>query len=197
MRAIAITSPTPTVSVFRRPRIAANLKYVTSPDGLFNVKLGVLMTAIMVAGRSGSAFTAEIGSMKMREEIDALRVMGLDPIEVLIVPRIMALVIGLPLLTFIASIAALVGGGLTTWVYGDISPDIFLNRLRAAVDFASDRGLRLFELRAQGSLCRFLSARGEVSPEHRRRLASLLDEVAAAGHCVDAYAARGILAGLP
>ena len=61
----------------------------------------------MVAGRSGSAFTAEIGSMKMREEIDALRVMGLDPIEVLIVPRIMALVIGLPLLTFIASIAAL------------------------------------------------------------------------------------------
>jgi phospholipid/cholesterol/gamma-HCH transport system permease protein len=87
----------------------------------------------MVAGRSGSAFTAEIGSMKMREEIDALRVMGLDPIEVLIVPRIMALVIGLPLLTFIASIAALVGGALTTWVYGDISPDIFLTRLRAAV----------------------------------------------------------------
>ena len=74
-------------------------------------ELGVLLTSIMVAGRSGSAFTAEIGSMKMREEIDALRVMGLDPIEVLIVPRIMALVIGLPLLTFIASIAALVGGG--------------------------------------------------------------------------------------
>ena len=96
-------------------------------------ELGVLLTSIMVAGRSGSAFTAEIGSMKMREEIDALRVMGLDPIEVLIVPRIMALVIGLPLLTFIASIAALVGGGLTTWVYGDISPDIFLTRLRAAV----------------------------------------------------------------
>jgi phospholipid/cholesterol/gamma-HCH transport system permease protein len=96
-------------------------------------ELGVLLTSIMVAGRSGSAFTAEIGSMKMREEIDALRVMGLDPIEVLIVPRIMALVIGLPLLTFIASIAALVGGALTTWVYGDISPDIFLTRLRAAV----------------------------------------------------------------
>lgn len=96
-------------------------------------ELGVLLTSIMVAGRSGSAFTAEIGSMKMREEIDALRVMGLDPIEVLIVPRILALIIGLPLLTFIASIAALVGGGLTTWVYADISPDIFLNRLRAAV----------------------------------------------------------------
>ena len=96
-------------------------------------ELGVLLTSIMVAGRSGSAFTAEIGSMKMREEIDALRVMGLDPIEVLIVPRVLALIIGLPLLSFIASIAALVGGGLTTWVYGDISPDIFLTRLRAAV----------------------------------------------------------------
>ena len=57
-------------------------------------ELAVLLTSIMVAGRSGSAFTAEIGSMKMREEIDALRVMGLDPMEVLIVPRILALVIG-------------------------------------------------------------------------------------------------------
>jgi phospholipid/cholesterol/gamma-HCH transport system permease protein len=96
-------------------------------------ELGVLLTSIMVAGRSGSAFTAEIGSMKMREEIDALRVMGLDPMEVLIVPRIMALVIGLPLLTFISSIAALCGGGVTAWIYGDISPDVFLARLKAAV----------------------------------------------------------------
>lgn len=96
-------------------------------------ELGVLLTSIMVAGRSGSAFTAEIGSMKMREEIDALRVMGLDPIEVLILPRILALIIGLPLLTFIASIAALLGGGVTAWIYGDISPDVFLTRLRAAI----------------------------------------------------------------
>jgi phospholipid/cholesterol/gamma-HCH transport system permease protein len=98
-------------------------------------ELGVLLTSIMVAGRSGSAFTAEIGSMKMREEIDALRVMGLDPIEVLILPRILALVIGLPLLSFIASIAALVGGGVTSWIYGDISPDVFLTRLKAAIGF--------------------------------------------------------------
>lgn len=96
-------------------------------------ELGVLLTAIMIAGRSGSAFTAEIGSMKMREEIDALRVMGLDPIEVLIVPRILALVIGLPLLTFISNIAALTGGGITAWFYGDISPDVFLSRLKAAI----------------------------------------------------------------
>jgi phospholipid/cholesterol/gamma-HCH transport system permease protein len=98
-------------------------------------ELSVLLTSIMVAGRSGSAFTAEIGSMKMREEIDALRVMGLDPMEVLIVPRILALLIGLPLLTFVSSIAALAGGGITGLLYGDISPDVFLSRLRAAVSF--------------------------------------------------------------
>ncbi|MBM6594490.1 MlaE family ABC transporter permease [Microvirga pudoricolor] len=96
-------------------------------------ELAVLLTSIMVAGRSGSAFTAEIGSMKMREEIDALRVMGLDPMEVLIVPRILALLIGLPLLTFISSIAALAGGALTGLVYGGISLDVFLSRLQAAV----------------------------------------------------------------
>jgi phospholipid/cholesterol/gamma-HCH transport system permease protein len=98
-------------------------------------ELAVLLTSIMVAGRSGSAFTAEIGSMKMREEIDALRVMGMDPMEVLIVPRVLALLIGLPLLTFISSIAALTGGAVTAWLYGDISIDVFLLRLRAAVAF--------------------------------------------------------------
>lgn len=97
-------------------------------------ELAVLLTSIMVAGRSGSAFTAEIGSMRMREEIDALRVMGLDPIEVLIVPRVLALVIGLPLLTFLSAMAALFGGGLTAWLYADISPDVFLSRLQASVN---------------------------------------------------------------
>jgi phospholipid/cholesterol/gamma-HCH transport system permease protein len=96
-------------------------------------ELAVLLTSIMVAGRSGSAFTAEIGSMKMREEIDALRVMGLDPIEVLIAPRIVALLIGLPLLTFLSSMAALAGGGLTGYLYGDISVEVFLARLKGAV----------------------------------------------------------------
>ena len=67
-------------------------------------EIGVLLTAIMLAGRSGSAYTAEIGSMKMREELDALKVIGLDPIEVLIMPRLVALVIALPLLTFISDI---------------------------------------------------------------------------------------------
>jgi phospholipid/cholesterol/gamma-HCH transport system permease protein len=93
----------------------------------------VLLVAIMVAGRSGSAYTAELGSMKMREEIDALRTMGFDPIEVLVLPRILALIIAVPLLTFIGSMAALYGGGLTAWIYGDIQPDIFLSRLREAI----------------------------------------------------------------
>jgi phospholipid/cholesterol/gamma-HCH transport system permease protein len=97
-------------------------------------ELGVLLTSIMVAGRSGSAFTAEIGSMKMREEIDALRVMGLDPIEVLIVPRIMALVIGLPILTFLSSMSAMFGALLVSWFYGGISPDVFLSRLKGAIE---------------------------------------------------------------
>jgi phospholipid/cholesterol/gamma-HCH transport system permease protein len=96
-------------------------------------ELGVLLTSIMIAGRSGSAITAEIGSMKMREEIDALRTMGLDPMEVLIVPRILALILCLPLLTFIASMAGIFGGGLVAWVYGDVSPDVFLSRLQGAV----------------------------------------------------------------
>ena len=96
-------------------------------------ELAVLLTSIMVAGRSGSAFTAELGSMRMREEIDALRVMGLDPMEVLIVPRILALVIALPILTFISNIAALLGGGVTAWLYADISPEVFLARLQSTI----------------------------------------------------------------
>jgi len=96
-------------------------------------ELAVLLTSIMVAGRSGSAITAELGSMKMREEIDALRVMGLDPIEVLIVPRLLALLIALPLLTFVADMAAIFGGLLVTWSYGGISPDVFLERLQNAI----------------------------------------------------------------
>ncbi|TFV30940.1 MlaE family lipid ABC transporter permease subunit [Bradyrhizobium frederickii] len=96
-------------------------------------ELGVLIVAIMVAGRSGSAYTAELGSMKMREEIDALSTMGLDPVEVLILPRVAALVIALPILTFIGSIAALYGGGLVAQFYGDMGPAIYMARLHEAI----------------------------------------------------------------
>jgi len=96
-------------------------------------ELGVLIVCIMVAGRSGSAYTAELGSMKMREEIDALQTMGFDPVEVLILPRVLALIIGVPILTFLGSMAALYGGGLVCWLYGGIDPDIFLSRLKEAI----------------------------------------------------------------
>ena len=71
--------------------------------------------------------------MKMREEIDALRTMGLDPVEVLILPRVLALIIALPMLTFLGSMAALYGGGLVAWLYGGMSPEIFIARLHEAI----------------------------------------------------------------
>lgn len=98
-------------------------------------EVAILLTAIMVAGRSGSAITAELGSMQMREEIDALRVIGLDPVNVLVLPRVIALILVLPLLTFLAGIANLAGAMLTVWVYVDIPPQIFIERLREAVAF--------------------------------------------------------------
>ncbi|WP_374832862.1 ABC transporter permease [Paenochrobactrum pullorum] len=96
-------------------------------------ELGVLLTAIMIAGRSGSAITAEIGSMKMREETDALKVMGLNPVGVLVFPRLVALVIVLPLLTILADVAALLGAGGVAWFYSNISPEAFIARLHDAV----------------------------------------------------------------
>jgi phospholipid/cholesterol/gamma-HCH transport system permease protein len=93
-------------------------------------ELGVLIVSIMVAGRSGSSYTAELGSMMMREEIDALITMGRDPIEVLLLPRVLALVVALPLLTLVGAAAALYGGGLVTWLYGGMDPQVFIARLR-------------------------------------------------------------------
>jgi phospholipid/cholesterol/gamma-HCH transport system permease protein len=108
--------------------------YVVNLVGILVTReIGVLIVAIMVAGRSGSSYTAELGSMKMREEIDALRTMGVDPIEVLVLPRILALVIALPLLTFIGSMAALFGGELVAALYGGMSPAMYMARLRDAV----------------------------------------------------------------
>jgi phospholipid/cholesterol/gamma-HCH transport system permease protein len=96
-------------------------------------ELGVLLAAILIAGRSGSAFTAQIGSMKLREEIDALRVLGLDPMEVLVLPRVIALVVMMPVLAFIAAMLGLVGGGLVAWGTMEISPVLFLTRMQESV----------------------------------------------------------------
>ena len=102
---------------------------------IFLREVGLLLTAIIVAGRSGSAFTAEIGSMKMREEIDAMRTLGLDPMEMLVLPRVAALTVTLPLLTFIADIMGLIGGGFVVFFMLDMSPGVYISRVQDAVDF--------------------------------------------------------------
>jgi phospholipid/cholesterol/gamma-HCH transport system permease protein len=96
-------------------------------------ELGVLITAIIVAGRSGSAFTAEIGAMRVNEEVDALSVLGLDPVEVLVMPRLIGLLISLPLLTFFANFVGIAGGGVMCWLTLDITPPVFLDQLRTAL----------------------------------------------------------------
>jgi phospholipid/cholesterol/gamma-HCH transport system permease protein len=96
-------------------------------------ELGVLMTAIMVAGRSGSAFAAQLGTMKLTEEIDAMRTIGVSPMEALVLPRVIAAVIMMPLLGFYASVVAIIGGGLFCWISLDIPPITFIQRLREVV----------------------------------------------------------------
>ncbi|MDP2618729.1 MAG: ABC transporter permease [Hyphomicrobiales bacterium] len=118
---------------FQLRRFGAELFAVDLVGILVLRELGVLMTAIMFAGRSGSAFTAELGSMKMREEIDAMRIIGLDPIETLIVPRLVALILTLPMVTFMADMLGLVGAGMVAKYYIGMSPTAFLERLREGI----------------------------------------------------------------
>ncbi len=119
--------------IFHFRRFGADIFVVDMLGVLVLREIGVLLVAIMVAGRSGSAYTAELGSMKMREEIDALHTMGFDPIEVLVLPRMLALVLALPILAFLGAMAALYGGGLVAWLYGGVEPEAFLLRLRDAI----------------------------------------------------------------
>jgi phospholipid/cholesterol/gamma-HCH transport system permease protein len=119
--------------IFQLRRFGATIFIVNLIGILILRELGVLLTAIMTAGRSGSAITAELGSMKLHEEIDALTVMGLRPVEILIVPRVLALVISLPLLTFVADMAGIFGGLLMSWVYDGITPARFLALLPEAI----------------------------------------------------------------
>lgn len=119
--------------IFHFRKFGADVFVVDMLGVLVLRELGVLLVAIMVAGRSGSAYTAELGSMRMREEVDALRTMGFDPTEVLILPRIVALIIAMPILAFLGAMAALYGGGLVAWGYGGVQPDAFLSRLKEAI----------------------------------------------------------------
>lgn len=92
-------------------------------------EFNIIITAVLLAGRSASSFAAEIGSMKMNQEIDAMQVLGVDPFEALVFPRFAALLLTIPLLTFAATLAGLVGGGLVTWAVLDLGPAFFMQRI--------------------------------------------------------------------
>ncbi|MBL8556424.1 MAG: ABC transporter permease [Phenylobacterium sp.] len=92
-------------------------------------EFNIVITAVLLAGRSASAFAAELGSMKMQQEVDAMQVMGVDPFEALVLPRFMALLITIPLLTFVATLAGLLGGLMVTWTTLDLGPTFFLQRI--------------------------------------------------------------------
>ena len=118
---------------FQFRRFGADIYVVNMIGFLIMREIGVLLVAIMVAGRTGSSYTAELGSMKMREEIDALKTMGFDPVQILVLPRVMVLIVALPALTFIGSMAALVGGGLVAVFYAGLQPDLYIHQLREAI----------------------------------------------------------------
>lgn len=100
-------------------------------------ELGILLTAVVVAGRTASAYTAAIGSMKMREEIDAMRTLGIDPAEALIVPRVLALVLMLPILGLLSNVSGIVGGALMAWIDLGVSPSMFRIRMIEATDLSN------------------------------------------------------------
>ena len=162
--------------VFQLKYFGADIFVVDLVGILVLREIAVLLTAIMLAGRSGSAYTAEIGSMKMREELDALKVIGLDPNEVLIMPRLVALVIALPLLTFISDIAGLIGGAIVAFIYGNITPQSFVLLLRDAVDMSTlmvgtDQGA------VHGSHCRPGCGDRGIERGGQHRLARPADDV--------------------
>ena len=92
-------------------------------------EFNIVITAVLLSGRSASAFAAELGSMKMTQEVDAMQVMGVDPFEALVLPRFIAMLITIPLLTFIATLAGLLGGLVVTWSMLGLGPVFFLQRI--------------------------------------------------------------------
>jgi phospholipid/cholesterol/gamma-HCH transport system permease protein len=118
-------------------RFGANI-YIVDLVGLSMLReLSPLLTAIIVAGRSGSAYAAQIGTMKVTEEIDALRTIGVGPIELLVLPKMLALIIALPLLTLYADVTGVLGGMLMAHTKLNVSYDVFLNRIGDAVSLSS------------------------------------------------------------
>ena len=114
-------------------RFGAEIYTVNLLGVSFLREIGILMTAIIIAGRSGSAFTAQIGTMKVNEEIDAISALGLSPIQLLVMPRILALCLVLPLLAFYADIMGLIGGAIMSMIVLDISITRFIDQLNGAL----------------------------------------------------------------
>jgi phospholipid/cholesterol/gamma-HCH transport system permease protein len=96
-------------------------------------EFNIVITAVLLAGRSASSFAAEIGAMKMNQEIDAMRIMGVDPFEALVLPRFLAMLLTIPLLTFVATLAGLAGGLVVSWTVLDLSPSFFVERMVESV----------------------------------------------------------------
>ncbi len=96
-------------------------------------EFAVVLTAVLLAGRSASSFAAEIGAMKMNQEVDAMKVMGVDPFDALVLPRLAALLIMLPALTLVADLAGLFGGAMVAWAKLDLGPSFFLQRIQENV----------------------------------------------------------------
>lgn len=96
-------------------------------------ELGGVLVAIIIAGRTNSAFTAQIGAMKMRQEVDAMQTLGLDPMRVIVAPRVLAMMLMLPVLTFIGMLTAIAGGMAVGWLVLDVNPTVFFNRLQENV----------------------------------------------------------------
>jgi len=96
-------------------------------------EFGVVLTGIVLAGRTNSSFTAQIGTMKMRQEIDAMQTLGLKPMDVLVAPRVIAMVVMTPMLAFVATMAGIAGGIVVGWMALDINPGLFVERLRTSV----------------------------------------------------------------
>lgn len=111
-------------------------------------EFGVVITGVLLAGRSASSFAAEIGAMKMNQEVDAMQVLGIDPYEALVLPRLIAMVVMTPILTFAAVAAGLIGGGLVVWVVLQISPQVFMGRLETLTNPTGVQHLLLGLLKA-------------------------------------------------
>lgn len=112
----------------------AELYVIDLTSYAFMREFGVILTAILLAGRTASAFTAQIGTMKSREEIDAMRTLGLDPVDLLVVPRLLALLVMLPLLSVAATLSGIAGGMAVAWLTLNIVPELFINHLYETIE---------------------------------------------------------------